>query len=97
MQTDGERLKIARKKHSADNTEYIQADDKTFPPGQYDLTFSNIVIHWISDKEAVLKRVHENLRPGGCFAFTTANGYLPIPEIGKMFLTSLLALTFFTG
>ena len=50
---DGERLKIAREKYSASNIEYTQADDKTFPPGQCDLIFSNIVIHWISDKKAL--------------------------------------------
>ena len=50
---DGDRLKIAREKYSASNIEYIQADDKTFPPGQYDIIFSNIVIHWISDKRAL--------------------------------------------
>ena len=32
---DGERLKIAREKYSSPNIEYIQADDKTFSPGQY--------------------------------------------------------------
>ena len=68
---DGERLKIAREKYSASNIEYIQADDKTFPPGQYDLIFANQVIHWISDQKAVLKRVCDNLKPGGHFAFTT--------------------------
>ena len=47
---DGERLKIAREKYSAQNIEYVQADDKTFPPGQYDLVFCNAVIHWIGDK-----------------------------------------------
>ena len=87
---DGERLKIAREKYSAQNIEYIQADDQTFPPGQYDIIFSNIVIHWISDKKAVLKQIYQNLRPGGCFAFTTANGYLPIPEIGKNLFDKLV-------
>ena len=42
---DGERLKIARERNSANNIEYIQADDQTFPSGQYDLVFSNIVIY----------------------------------------------------
>ena len=51
---DGERLKIAREKHSARNIEYIQADDKTFPSGQYDVIFSNIVIHWIRQKGSLL-------------------------------------------
>ena len=68
---DGERLKIAREKHFASNIEYIQADDQTFPSGQYDLVFANQVIHWIPDQKAVLKRVYDNLRPGGQFAFTT--------------------------
>ena len=68
---DGERLKIAREKYSASNTEYIQADDKTFPPGLYDLIFANQVIHWIPDQKAVLKRVYDNLKPGGHFVFST--------------------------
>ena len=79
---DGERLKIAREKYSASNIEYIQADDKTFPPGQYDLIFRNIVIHWMSDKESLLKRVHATLHSQGCFAFTTSNGIYSVPEIG---------------
>jgi ubiquinone/menaquinone biosynthesis C-methylase UbiE len=91
---DGERLKIAREKHSANNTEYIQADDMTFPPGQYDLIFCNIVIHWIRDKEAVLQQVYKNLHIGGCFAFTTANGYLPIPEVGTALFNQLVSPDF---
>ena len=91
---DGERLKIAREEYSAQNIEYIQADDKTFPQGQYDLIFSNIVIHWISDKEALLQQVYQNLHPGGRFAFTTANGHLPVPEIGKMLFNQLVSPDF---
>ncbi len=91
---DGERLKIARENHSASNIEYIQADDKTFPPGQYDLIFCNIVIHWIKDKKAALERVHENLHPGGRFAFTTADGVLPVPEIGKEVFNKLVGPNF---
>ena len=91
---DGERLKIAREKHSADNIEYIQAEDKTFPPGQYDLVFSNIVIHWINDKEALFKQVYQSLHPGGHFAITTANGIYPIPEIGKKVFNKLVGLNF---
>ena len=83
---DGERLKIAREMYSASNIEYIQADDKTLPSGQYDLIFSNAVIHWISDKEGLHKRVYNNLCAGGCFAFTTPDGFFPNPEVGiKLF------------
>ena len=70
---DGERLKLARENYPANNIEYIQADDKTFPLGIYDLVFANQAIHWVGNKEAVLKRVYENLRPGGQFAFTTVD------------------------
>ena len=34
---DGERLKIARERYSASNIEYIEADDKTFPPNIFTL------------------------------------------------------------
>ena len=68
---DGERLKIAREKYSASNIKYIQADDKTFPSGQYDVVFANQVIHWIPDQKAVLKRVYDNLKLGGHFVFST--------------------------
>ena len=83
---DGERLKIAREKYSAQNIEYVQADDKTFPPGQYDLVFCYAVIHWIGDKEGLLKHVYSNLCVGGRFAFTTPNGFFPNPVVGiKLF------------
>ena len=93
---DGERLKIARERNSASNIEYIQADDQTFPLGQYDLVFSNIVIHWISDKRALFECVYANLKPGGRFAFTTAigNGFLPIPDIGKKLFDNLVGPSF---
>ena len=91
---DGERLKIAREKHSAPNINYIQADDQTFPSGQYDVIFSNIAIHWISDKTALFKRVYDNLTPGGLFAFTTANGHLPIPKIGQKLFDTLVGPNF---
>ena len=80
---DGERLKIAREKYSAQNIEYIQADDKIFAPGHYDLVFASQVIHWISDKKALMKQLYQNLRPGDHFAFTTTNGVLSVPEIRK--------------
>ena len=91
---DGDRLKIAREQYSASNVEYIQADDKTFPAGPYDLIISNTVIHWIKDKEALFKRLHENLRPGSQFAFSTSNGVLPIPEIGKKLFSKLVGPNF---
>ena len=91
---DGERLKIARDNYSATNIHFIQADDQTFPSGQYDLIFSNIVIHWIKDKRALFRRVYDNLAPGGCFAFTTPNGPYPVPEIGQKLFDNLVGPDF---
>ena len=48
---DGERLKIARERYSASNIEYIEADDKTFPPGQYDVVFANYVLHRVDPRQ----------------------------------------------
>ena len=91
---DGERLKIAREKYSASNIEYIQADDKTFPEDQYDVIFANAVVHWIHDKEGLHKRVYNNLCPGGCFAFTTPDGFFPIPAIGEKLFDELVRPNF---
>ena len=91
---DEERLKIAREKYSSPNIEYIQADDKTFSSGQYDVIFCNTVIHWIRDKKAAMKRIYEHLRSGGCFAFTTADGVLPVAEIGKKIFNKLVGPNF---
>ena len=75
---DIERLEIAKNNYAASNIEYMQADDKTFPEGQYDLIFANAVIHWIKDKRALFERVYKSLKPGGRFAFVTFDG---IPKV----------------
>ena len=75
---DKERLQIARENYSASNIEYIEADDKTFPEGQYDLVFANTVIHWIQDKRALFEKVYKNLKIGGQFAFVTFDG---VPKV----------------
>ena len=87
---DEERLKIARMKYSKVNIEYIQADDQTFPSAQYHAIFANAVIHWIRDKEALFKRVYDNLCPGGHFAFTAPDSFFPIPEIGTKVFDTLV-------
>lgn len=91
---DGERLAIARTKYHSGNIEYLQADDKTFPLGEYDIVFSNIVIHWIDDKEALFNRVYANLRPGGCFVFSAPNDCYPIPEIGEKVFNTMVGPNF---
>ena len=84
---DKERLQIARENYSVSNIEYIEADDQTFPEGQYDLVFANTVIHWIQDKRALFEKVYKNLKVGGRFAFVTFDG---IPKVNHKLLGGCL-------
>ena len=87
---DIERLKIAREKYSASNIKYLQADSETFPVVQYDIVYCNYVIHWVKDKEGLFRRVYDNLRPDGVFAFVTVDGGTEKVEIMyKIFNTFL--------
>jgi len=36
--------------------------------GSYDLIFSNAALHWLSDLESTLKKIMDNVNPGGYFA-----------------------------
>ena len=69
---DRERISVAKDNITSANITFEEAAGDNFPEDQYDLVFSNYVLHWIEDKEAVFKRVHANLRPGGEFAITLA-------------------------
>ena len=63
------RLELAQKQYSRPNLVLLEANDVSLPEDQYDLVFSNYVLHWIENKSAVLKKVLQNLKPGGQFAF----------------------------
>ena len=65
---DKARLALAKKQYSKPNLVFIEADDSTFPEGQYDLVFTNFVLHWVDNKTALLNKVYQNLKPGGRFA-----------------------------
>lgn len=97
---DAGRISIAKEKYSRANIEYLVESDQTFPEDGYDLVFSNHVLPWIKDKEALFKRIFEKLCPGGRFAFVTfaaRPGFPPVMEkafnelIGPEFLKSLLS------
>ena len=97
VDSDGERLKIAWEKHSADNIEYIQADDNTFPPGQYDLVFSTIVF-----TGSVIRMLFLSRFTKACTREATLHSQLPMVSIqflrlGKKYLTSWQARTLLTG
>ena len=66
---DTERLKIAKEKHSAPNIVYLEADAEHLPGEDYDLIFSNCVLHWVKDKEPVFQQAQKILKQDGLFAF----------------------------
>ena len=74
------RLEVAEKHYSRSNLVFLEASDVTFPEDQYDLVFSNYVLHWIENKAALFKRVYENLKPGGRFAFSVSDQQPTIVE-----------------
>ncbi|XP_011406109.1 PREDICTED: uncharacterized methyltransferase C70.08c-like [Amphimedon queenslandica] len=70
---DEERIKIAMDEGKGrTNLQFMVGSDQTFPEDQYDIVFSNVVIHWIKDKRETFKKVYANLKPGGKFGFTTS-------------------------
>ena len=74
------RLELAKKQYSRSNLVFLEANDVTFPEDEYDLVFSNYVLHWIENKNALFKRVYQNLKPGGQFAFVVSDQQPTIAE-----------------
>ena len=68
---DGERLEVARRQYAGDNIQFVEESAETFPEDQYDLVFSNYVLHWVQNKDRVLQKVCHNLCCGGRFAYNT--------------------------
>ena len=46
--------------------------DERFAPGSFDVVMAFYVLHLIDDTDAVVKRIHELLKPGGLFISETA-------------------------
>ena len=71
---DTQRLQVAREKYSASNLEYKEGQGEDIPGSDYDIVFSNSVLHWCPDKDRVFKEIAKSLKNGGKFGFViTAN------------------------
>lgn len=67
-------LQCAQKKQGWLRTSsFVNADMAQLPfkDAQFDLVFSNQVIHWASSLPELFREVNRILRPGGCFMFST--------------------------
>ena len=79
---DPARIKVAMETYGGkSNLEFAVASDADFPVDQYDIVVSTFVVHWIEDKDALFKRVFDNLKPGGCFALTIGIDCPPCQEV----------------
>ena len=91
---DAERIKIAKEKNARPNIEYLVGDDQSFPGVGFTFVFSNHVIHWIKNKEALFARLYDKLATGGQFAFVTMDGIPEIPPMMNKALCELISLDF---
>ena len=66
---DIERIKAAQEIYGGfDSLYFEEGSTEKFQEGPYDIVFSNVVLHWVSDKETAFKNVYNSLKPGGIFA-----------------------------
>ncbi len=73
----GKLLAIAEKRmaeRNLDNVGFIRTSvfDESLEPNSYDVVMPFFVLHFFEDIEAVFKRIHELLKPGGIFISETA-------------------------
>ena len=92
--TDGsaKMIQIAKDKAAAKNIQNItfevstiEAD--TLPEGAYDVVLGMSILHLLKDKEAVIARVYDSLKPGGVFISSTVvmdNPNIFIRLLGKV-------------
>ena len=66
---DAERIKVAQEKYGGEtNVTFFVGSDAEFPGRRtetYDIIYSNIVFHWIKDKQEAFKAIYDSLKPGG--------------------------------
>ena len=59
----------AKKRNNHERIDYRVASllDWNYPSAAFDVVVSNLVLHYVEDLDAVYRRIHETLRPGGVF------------------------------
>ena len=72
---DIERLDIAKKKYSATNLTYLEGSGESIPGDNYDIVFSNSVLHWCKDKNLVFSNIAKSLKKGGKLGFVALADY----------------------
>jgi ubiquinone/menaquinone biosynthesis C-methylase UbiE len=73
----GKLLAIAEQRmagRNLDNVEFLQTSvfDERFQPGRFDVVMAFYVLHFFEDVDAVFRRIHDLLKPGGLFISETS-------------------------
>ena len=86
---DVERLRIARGRFSASNLMYVEGSYESIPGKDYDIVFSNYVLHRCSDKKSVFQKMAQILKKGGKFGFWCGRYY----DISKVLFNPIEAFS----
>jgi trans-aconitate methyltransferase len=65
--TDASPEMVAAARGRGIEAEQAKAEELPFRDGTFDAAFSNAVLHWVRDQDAMLTQVHRVLKPGGRF------------------------------
>src|SRR6516225_8913807 len=58
---------VAAARERGVEAEQANAEQLPFRDGTFDAVFSNAVLHWVRDQDAMMAQVHRVLKPGGRF------------------------------
>ena len=72
---DVQRLQLAREKYSVHNVVFQEGVAEHIPGSNFDVVFSNAVLHWCEDKDRVFKEVAKSLKKGGKFGYVTPTNF----------------------
>ncbi|WP_109485706.1 class I SAM-dependent methyltransferase [Occallatibacter savannae] len=58
---------VAAARERGIEAEHARAEELPFRDATFDAVFSNAVLHWVRDQDAMMRQVHRVLKPGGRF------------------------------
>ena len=58
---------VAAARERGIEAEHAKAEQLPFRDARFDAVFSNAVLHWVRDQDAMMRQVHRVLKPGGRF------------------------------
>ena len=76
---DKERIALARNTYSnIKNLTFQEGSTEAIPGDNYDIVFSNYILHWVKDKNIAFQNVFHSLKPLGIFVLLFETKLLPL-------------------